>query len=119
MTGEYIPAWIVGIADLLLVALVVCSDRLADTEQYRAFRPLMRYVIAVSFIIALLVFLCICLNAYRLTKCHVHDPHTAGEYSLGVGEKPPSGLHSLGIDRDLVADIVHERRPRSNSIPVR
>lgn len=108
MTGEYLPACIVAIADLLLMGMVVLSTRMVDSELSGVPRRLVVFIITVSFIIAVLVFLGICLNAYGLAKYHIHDPHPAGEHLLDAGEEPPSGLHSLGIDRERAAEVVHQ-----------
>jgi hypothetical protein len=110
MTEEYFPAWIVAISNLLLVAMVVLCPSLPDTVQYRALRPLARFMIAVSFILATLVFLCIGLTAHGLSRYHVYDRHTVGERVLDFREEPPSGVRSLGTSWDRGTGV--DRRPQ-------
>ena len=102
MTGEYLPACLVAISDLLLIGMVVLGTRLGNSELKGVPHRLVIFIITASFIIGLLVFLCICLNAYGLAEYHVYDPRTAGERVLDAGEEPPSGLHHLEVDRDHV-----------------
>jgi len=103
MTGEYLPAWIVAIADLLVMAIVVLGTRLSNSELKGVPHRLVIFVITVSFIIVVMVFLGICLNAYGLAKYHVYNPHNTGERVLDVGEEPHSELHPIRIDWDHAA----------------
>ncbi len=111
MTAEYIPAWIVGIADLLLVVIVVLGNHLSKSELKGVPRRLVNFIIAVSFIIGLMVFLNICLTLEEFTKYRKDSPPAAKESPLGVSEGAPSGLHHLASGPDHIAELVRMWRP--------
>ena len=96
MTGEYFPACVVAIADVLVISLVVLGTRLSNSELTGVPHRLVTFIITVSSIVAVLVFLGICLDACRLAKYHIYDPQTAGQHTLDVGQEPFSRLHRVG-----------------------
>ena len=74
MTAEYFPACVVAIADVLVIALVVLGTRLSSSELTGVPRRVAIFIITASCIVAVLVFLGICLDAYALANYHIYDP---------------------------------------------
>jgi len=100
MTAEYLPAWIVAIADLLLIVMVVLGTRLSDSELQRAPRRLVAFFIAVSFILGLLSVMGIWLNAYGLAQCHAYNPRITEQPVLNVSKVPPARFHYVDDRQD-------------------
>ncbi len=95
MTAEYMPAWIVAIADLLVMTLVVLSCRLSKAELKGVPRPLVTFVIGTSGMVATLLFLSVALGGYGLAKYHVDAPVPTLGYSPERTEKERTGPQNL------------------------
>ena len=116
MTGEYLPAGIVVIGNLLLLVLIVLTPRLSDLECKGVPRELTVFIVLVSFVIAGMLFLGISLNAYGLARYRIYVPPTTAERSLESGGEPASQHHDLRTDTDWNVGGTDRRVPADSGL---